>query len=154
MDLNAGGGVKIERVHMWKANARRNDRPIATLQWGVFGGFQLEMIQGGQRTSQEQTPPKVRWEGIDYLYAVHLEKDRVVATFDPREQTIELKSWVELESDVDIVNELALGDYMPVTFVEPGLKNGLRRLPPPDSTKAGETTARKVAGKHVAAFHN
>ncbi|CAE6423653.1 unnamed protein product [Rhizoctonia solani] len=97
---------EIERVHKWKANVRRNDRPIATLQWGLFGGLQLEMVQGGQRTSQEQTPRKVRWEGRDYLYAIHLEKDRVVATFDPREQTIELKSWIELESDVDIVNEL------------------------------------------------
>ncbi|CUA76309.1 hypothetical protein RSOLAG22IIIB_12191 [Rhizoctonia solani] len=126
---------EIERVNVRKANVRRNDQPIATLQWG-FWEDQFNMIQGGQPggISQERTPPKVRWEGIDYLYAIHLEKDRVIATFDPREQTMELKSWIELESDVDIVNELV--GY------------------PPDSAKAGEATARKIAGRHVATFYD
>ncbi|CAE6528333.1 unnamed protein product [Rhizoctonia solani] len=103
----------------------RNDRLVANIPWKLFGRSTPIMCKDDQRGAQkkaestrrvgwqiartrERAQPNVEWKGVRYLYAIHIKQDRILATYDPKEETLELKGSLQLrnESDADIINEL------------------------------------------------
>ncbi|CAE6393022.1 unnamed protein product [Rhizoctonia solani] len=122
--LNSHANVKYEIVpaSVRGADIRRNGELVATIRLGWLGQYTINMRQNDQRRAPDTvetsglmrwrkprgTPPRVKWMGIDYFCAIHIKNDRVIATYDPREATLELKGSLALEnkSDADIVSEL------------------------------------------------
>ncbi|CAE6515181.1 unnamed protein product [Rhizoctonia solani] len=110
---------KIARRGLKDAEVLRNDEVVATIRGGWFGRVGLTMSRDdpdnagapprmGWDISPGWTSPRFEWRGWEYLHAVHIKEDRVLATYDPREVTFELKGilGLENEADIDIINEL------------------------------------------------
>ncbi|CAE6449377.1 hypothetical protein RSOLAG22IIIB_12003 [Rhizoctonia solani] len=110
---------KIARRGLKETEVLRNEELVATIRRGWFGRVGITMSRDdpdnsgapprmGWGLSPGRTSPRVEWRGWEYLHAVHIKEDRVLATYDPREVAFELKGTLGLENeyDVDIINEL------------------------------------------------
>ncbi|EUC65710.1 hypothetical protein RSOL_452370, partial [Rhizoctonia solani AG-3 Rhs1AP] len=95
-----GRDIEITRVDLRDADIHRNETSNA--------GPPKKQKQVVEWEGVEPAPRRVKWSGVDYFCAIHIKKDRVIATYDPRETTFELKGSLALEneSDTDIINEL------------------------------------------------
>ncbi|KEP46685.1 hypothetical protein V565_185970, partial [Rhizoctonia solani 123E] len=123
--LHGEVGLKITSGARRDMKVFRNDRLVANIPWKLFGRSTPIMCKDDQRGAQkkaestrrvgwqiartrERAQPNVEWKGVRYLYAIHIKQDRILATYDPKEETLELKGSLQLrnESDADIINEL------------------------------------------------